>query len=191
MTGHELEEFLNILRRAGWNIATSSGDVLNLNPAVLARYPHIPDAYLTFLRHVAECSNPAQTAWFLCASDYNADGSDDTTFRWNEWERLSFEAADGNQEEVERIRQFWNSHLPIMSSVSSDYAYLAISMSPADYGAIVHGFAPEFEESPQRVCGSFDEFLDAFGRIVAGETISLPKEGPGVPLVGREYRDFL
>lgn len=191
MTRHELEEFLNILRRAEWNVATSAGDALNLNPAVLARYPHIPDAYLAFLRHVAECSNPMQTAWFLCASDYNADGSDDITFRWNEWERLGLEAADGDQEEVERIRQFWDSHLPIMSSVRSDYAYLAILLSPADCGAVVYGFAPEFEEPPQRVCSSFDEFLVAFGRIVAGAAVGDRDGGGDGPLAGREYRDFL
>ena len=78
MTRQELDGFLDALRQAGWNVATNADDALNLNPDLLARYQRIPDAYSAFLRHVTECSNPAQTAWFLCASDYNADGSDET-----------------------------------------------------------------------------------------------------------------
>jgi hypothetical protein len=191
MTTQALEEFLDTMRRAGWNVVGNKDDTLSLAASLLARYPRIPDAYLTFLRHVAQCSNLTEDAWFLCASDYNADGSDDTTFRWNEWERIGLDALADYQEEIERIKRFWDSHLPIMSAVHSDYAYLAISLAPAEYGAIVYGYGPEFEESARRVCGSFEEFLDTFGRVATGAAVADGEDGGDGPLAGREYRDFL
>ena len=44
---------------------------------------------------------------------------------------------------------------------------------------------------PQRVCGSFEEFLDTFGRVVTGAAVGDSDDGGDGPLAGREYRDFL
>ncbi len=156
-----------------------------------ARYPRLPEEYLDFLGHVEVCGDAAQNAWFLCETDYNADGRDDTSFRWNEWERIGLEAAEGDAEMIEDIRRLWNLHLPIMSAVHSDYAYLAISLDPANYGAIVYGYAPEFEATPTRVCGSFDEFLGVFRRYVLGEAAVQYQGAAGELLTRREFWDFM
>ena len=137
MSKLDLEAFLHTLRTAGWHVRISDRDALDLNPKVLGRYSVIPEPYLEFLRQVAECINAAQNAWFLCVGDFNGDENDATTFRWNEWERIGLDAAEGVEELIGPIVQFWDTHLPIMSSVHSDYSYLAISLVPDEFGAIV------------------------------------------------------
>jgi len=191
VTRDRLEQFLDTLRRARWNVVTMRDDTLDLNNLLSGRYSRIPDAYLTFLRHVAECSNPAQNAWFLCAADYNADGRDSTTFRWNEWERMSLDAAEGDEELIQNVTQFWDCHLPILSAVHSDYAYLAIALAADEYGSLVYGYGPEFEESARKVCASFDAFLDLFEGMVAGEVPVTYQDASGVTLIRREFSDFL
>ena len=65
---------------------------------------------------------------------------------------------------MENITHFWDTHIPMMSAVHSEYAYLAISLSSEEYGAIVYGYAPEFEESVTKICDSLmvPRFVQAY-----------------------------
>ena len=47
-----------------------------------------------------------------------------------------------HQQEV--IKQFWDSHLPVMMSVKSGYAYLALEQETL---RVVEGHEPEFEKT--------------------------------------------
>ena len=71
-------------------------------------------------------------------------GESGLAFAWNEWERQSIEAAEGDEELERRVVAFWDSHLPILLSVKSGYAYFAIEQSSL---RIVRGEEPEYEEA--------------------------------------------
>ena len=90
--------------------------------------------------------------WFLCEDDYNQ--TTDSAFRWNEFEVQSLEAAGTDEHLKSRIVKFWDQHLPIALSVKSQYAFLCIVLTPQDFGAIVCGHEPEYEDV-EKVCGSF------------------------------------
>ena len=92
-----------------------------------------------------------EAVWLLGARHYRQDS--EYAFAWNEWERLSLEAADGDPAWQERIRAFWDRHLPIANSVRTGYAYVAFSL---DEACFVVGREPEFEET-RRVAGGLDE----------------------------------
>lgn len=77
---------------------------------------------------------------------------------------MSLEAAEGDKNLENKVRLFWNAHLPIMMSVGGCYEYYAIHLTN---GNIVHGSEPEFEES-SIVAESFADFLL---KIVAGEMV--------------------
>lgn len=89
--------------------------------------------------------------------DQNRDGH----FRWNEHELMCLDAAGGDNEEMDRIRAFWDRHFPFMFAVHSDYDYLAVDLNPEVYGQIVHGYMPEPEQT-SLVARSFSEFVLTF-----------------------------
>ena len=155
-------DFFQAAEAAGWHIRIRDEAALCLKNPVQERYPRLPEEYLTFLSWVARCTNPDETAWFLCEEDYN--GQSDSAFQWNEWELQSLEAAQGDDEWKNSIRAFWNTHFPIFLSVKSGYAYLAICVSETDYGAVVCGSEPEYEET-QKIADSFQGLLPLLTQI--------------------------
>lgn len=165
----ELAQLLEWLRQAGWEVVLRDNLPLSLGAAVLSRYRHVPEDYRSFLKQVAVCINPGKTGWFLCEDDYN--GNTPADFHWDSWERLSLEALAEDQDEVARIRQFWDEHFPIMFSLRSGYAYLAIALTQEDYGRIVYGYEPEFEEVSV-LCQSFSELVTMMTRAVIGEEVT-------------------
>lgn len=166
LTNQRVEDFLALLRNLGWKVALRNEGKLELGDEFNARYPNIPEDYLEFLKRVALCTNSAENVWFLVEGDYN--GTAEAAFAWNEFEMMSLEAAASDENLSEETRRFWREHLPFMLSVHSDYAYLALCVSGDEYGAVVAGYALEFEE-PSKVCDSFVEFIDLF-------SLSLKKE---------------
>jgi len=148
---------LGALKQAGWAVTEKDPASLDLDGAIRSRYPSIPDEYLTFLSCFSICANPADTAWFLSEDDFN--GTTESAFAWNEFEKQSFEAADGDAALERSISAFWDAHLPILLSVKSGYAYVALVVAGANRGAVVTGREPEYEESDD-LFDSFDEFLD-------------------------------
>jgi hypothetical protein len=111
-----------------------------------------------FLLTLKLCRSPNDTVWFVTASDFARKGG--RGFRWNELEATSIEAAKGDTSWQNEIRTFWDDHLPLMLAVHSDYEYLALRISD---GAVVHGNAPEFEET-ETVAPSFEKLLSLLQR---------------------------
>ena len=68
--------------------------------------------------------------------------------------------AGFDAEACDMIRLFWDSHIPILMSVKDGYQYLCIDLSPENYGKIYYGVEPEFEDSAEFVCDSFNHLLE-------------------------------
>lgn len=166
MTNEELDDFLDLLRTQGWRVELRESGAGNLNESVSRRYPHIPEDYAKFLRRVASCVNASDTVWFFCADDYN--GTSPAVFSWNEFEKMGLEAAEGNEQASQQIREFWSRHLPFMLSVSGDYACLSLCVSGDAYGSVVNSFAPDFEGLTE-VTGTFDEFVRLYSAALKGD----------------------
>jgi hypothetical protein len=141
------------LKRAGWTVKLHR-EAHALPVEVKARYAWLPEDVERFLGGVEAIVSPEEKAWLLGYSDYA--GSSSSAFAWDEFERLSLNAADQDLEWVSRIRQFWDFHFPVMLSVKSGYAYFAIRRPDL---CIVGGEEPEFEEA-KSVAASFHQFLN-------------------------------
>ena len=87
---------------------------------------------------------------------------DENEWQYNEFERISLEAADGDERWTEQIQNFWNGHFPIVMSVRDGYAYYAIRIAD---GSVVSGAESEFEET-EVAAESFGEFLQ---KVISGE----------------------
>lgn len=153
------EELLVVLHGRGWRIERSASREPLLAPPVRLRYPRLPVELTRFLEGLESCVNRDQSVWFLCREDYRR--TDEESFRWNENELMSLDAARGDPVLEAKTRGFWDRHFPFMLAVHSDYDYLAVSLDDQSYGRIMHGFAPEFEEVSM-VAPSFLEFLALF-----------------------------
>jgi hypothetical protein len=79
-----------------------------------------------------------ETKWFLCIDDYRPKS--EYSFHWNEFERVSLEAAD---EWTRSVRAFWDAHCPFFMAVDGLYAYYAFDIQD---GSVVSGNEPEFED---------------------------------------------
>jgi len=167
MTDDELNQFLNLLRREGWEVVEKKDSKLDLGFPVSSRYPNLPEDFMFFLGRVAVCANAADNVWFLCEDHYN--GSRESAFVWNEFELQSLDAADDDEHLRKSIKEFWDTHIPFMLSVKSDYAYVGLSVSQANYGAIVSSYEPEYEETVT-VCDSFSDFIRLCISILNKET---------------------
>jgi hypothetical protein len=166
MTNQELDNFLAVLRSLGWDVALRDEGKLELGEEFNARYQNIPEDYLEFLKRVALCANSASNVWFLGEGDYN--GTAGHAFAWNEFELMSLEGTEPDENSLDKIRKFWREHFPFMLSVHSDYAFLAICVFGDNYGAVVAGYEPEFEVA-FRVCDSFGEFIKLFSMTLKKE----------------------
>jgi mRNA degradation ribonuclease J1/J2 len=149
----KINNFINWAKNNHWNVVVENNSMKNLPENVLARY-NIPDEYKTFLENIKTCTNSEENVWFLCIDDYSE--KPEGSFRWNEFEIISLEAADGDAELINAIENYWNKHLPILFNVKGEYEYYAINTENKN---IVYGYEPEFEES-ETVADNFGELLD-------------------------------
>ncbi len=148
-----MNAFLTYLKGQGWKVEASEKTENRLPQAIKERYTNIPQSWLEFISTVKSAINNDGTKWFLCRNDFEIQS--EGSFRWNEWEIISLESAEKDILWEAEIKQFWNSHLPIILSVKNGYAYYAISM---ENGSIVYGAEPEFEDC-DIVASSFEEFM--------------------------------
>ena len=146
-----LRHFLDHMRTQGCQVET--GPAPPLPEWITDRYHSLPELWLQFIGEVRELFTPDETVWFLCAEDY--DTRLDHAWRWNEWEMLSLESAEGDQAWTDEITAFWDRHLPIVLSLENGYSYYAISMED---GSVLYGSEPEFEAC-KPVASSFEAFL--------------------------------
>lgn len=151
-----------VASRKGWTIEKKSTLKFDLPESIVNRYGSFPADWTEFISNIDSFVNQVETVWFLCSKDYKKQ--DEDSFRWNEWELISLQAAydDEDEECQDNIRQFWDAHLPIILSVGNGYEYYAIRLCD---GFIVYGYEPEFEKY-EEVAKSFTEFVE---KIISGE----------------------
>ena len=144
------------LHQQGWTVLKQDAAPYQLPQSVSGRYHNLPAEWVEFLSCVRSCMSAEETTWFLCQDDFERQDKD--SFRWNEWELMSLQAAidDQDAEWQNSIKAFWDNHLPVCLSVKGGYGYYAIRLSD---GAVVHGTEPEFEET-REAAPSFGRFLE-------------------------------
>ena len=151
-----VERFTDWAKKKGWTIEIAE-TLMELPEEVKARYKNIPKEWFGFISHFADIMNSTDDLWFLTCENF-LDG----VWSYNEFENISLEAADGDEEWSEEIKAFWDNNLPIVMSIGGDYQYYAIEL---DSGKVVQGWEPEFE-STFEVAESFVEFIE---KIIARE----------------------
>ena len=144
-------------KNSNFNIKPNKGEELNVQ--FTSRYPCIPSDYFTFLNSFSLLMNHSETTWFNSISDFNETNTE-SDFKWNEFEIMSVDAFEGDKEQQQIIKEFWNKHLPIILSVKDGYAFFAIGVAEENFGKIYFGIEPEFEEL-ELVANSFEEFINA------------------------------
>lgn len=165
----ELRAQLAELRTHGWRVDLPSAGVLTLPIGFLARYDGLPDELLDFLGGFDVCANPTNDSWLVSGRDLSAPEA----FRYNEFERMSLEAAQGDSEWAESIRAFWTNHFPVLISVAGSYQYFALALDGPNKGAVVYGAEPEFE-SISGVAPSLAEFVSQLVLAVRSEAPPFP-----------------
>jgi hypothetical protein len=147
------------LRARGWTVEERVGTTFHLPATAAARYPSLPISLVQFLSGLTSCADSSQTTWFLCQGDF--EGTSNSAFTWDEWEQLSLDSARGDARLITNIRKFWDSHFPFLFSIHSGYGFHAVCTADDQFGRVVAGYEPEFEQvSP--VADSFEGFLATF-----------------------------
>ncbi len=157
-----LNKIDEVATKKGWITEKKDTPNFDLHKSIVNRYGSFPADWTEFISNIDSLVNEAETVWFLCSKDYKEQ--DEGSFRWNEWELISQQAAFDNRDKQwqDSIYHFWDAHLPIVLSVGNGYEYYAIRLLD---GFIVYGYEPEFEEY-EEVAKSFTEFIE---KIISGE----------------------
>lgn len=152
-------DLVTLLREAGWTVELLPVRA-PMPDSLVARYPWMPAEYRDLAERAASIVSSDERAWILTVEDFA--GRSASAFAWNEWERLSLDAADQSRDAnwKRRIEDFWNQHLPFLMSVAGDYAYLAFEKSQC---GVVGGHGPDFEET-SRVTVSLGEVISLIAR---------------------------
>lgn len=148
-------EFINWAKENNWNLIEKNEISLKLKDDVALRYKGILGEYIELLKRVKQLISPSEKTWFLCEDEYN--GNSDIAFKWNEFELLSLEVAEDDDEWKSEIILWWDEKLPIVMSVDGGYSFYAIDLN--NKGTIVKGYEPEFEEV-EEVASSIEEFFE-------------------------------
>ncbi len=150
-----VDKFVAFLEQSGWRITKNEnrGDISSNE--ILKKYSNLPAEFVELIEKYSCISSADDTTWFLCLNDY--DSESDVAFTWNEFEKMSLEAAEGDAGWQKEIEEWWQDKLPILMSVGSGYSYYAIDI--VNGGKIINGYEPEFEETDV-VAENFDDFMD-------------------------------
>ncbi|TRY30145.1 SMI1/KNR4 family protein [Aliiglaciecola sp. M165] len=148
---------IEVLYNYGWNIL--KGNSQEIPAALTNRYPVLPEALQRFLTKYAMCENAQKTKWFVTCHVVSEESKD--AFRWNEFELMSIESAEDDKDEIDRIKSFWDSHIPFFMSVEDGYEYYAVSVENATFGKIVHGVEADFEDATI-VAKDIGQFIEKF-----------------------------
>ena len=145
-----IKKFRDWATKKGWTIEQAE-TLMKLPEEVTTRYRNIPKQWLEFVNNFADITNSTNDMWFLTCENFL-----DSVWEYNDFENMSLEAADGDEEWSREIKAFWDNTFPIIMSIGGDYQYFAIKL---DSGEVVQGWEPEFEY-PLVVAESFVEFLE-------------------------------
>lgn len=146
------------LKVSGWDVETSRAKSFRFPRAMADRYGAPPPTLAKLLTGIRHCHAPDERSWFLCHDDYS--GKSGTAFAWNEFETMSLDAAEGDAELITDVQQFWASNIPVYMSVRDGYSFAAICIRGRNYGRIVEGREPEFEEV-RVVANDLKSFVDS------------------------------
>lgn len=167
-----MNTLLEALKLRDWNIECSDIEARLLPAGFSLQYATLPEVFIKWLFTFDCCTNTDQTSWFISRLDYS--GSTDAKFRWNEIQLMSLECCETDSDRSE-VNAFWQNHFPIALAVRSNYDYFAISLKADNFGAIVHGSAPEYEDT-STISASFNDFMTEF-------EFAARSESPGWPYV--------
>jgi len=159
-----LQQFIKNTEQKGWKRQLIQSPLEPL-AFLQERYGSLPENLISFLTNVAGCSDPEGSFWFLCPTDYL--NQDEEIMSWNHFEEISLDATDDDKQWANDIKEFWDRHLPIMISVNSGYAYLAIRYEDNKPREVVLGHEPEFEEV-EIIAENYDDFLAKFYEKIVG-----------------------
>ena len=148
-----VDKFLEWTKKNGW-LTEQVDSPLSLPDAVVSRYKSIPEEWFDFIGTFTRITNSEDNMWFLTCYDYQ-DSYDD-------FEKMSLEAASGDEAWTNDIKAFWDKTFMIIMSVRGDYHYFAIDL---ESGKVIEGWEPEFEKVTV-VAESFNDFLS---KIFTGE----------------------
>ena len=148
-----VDKFLEWTKKNGW-LTEQVDSPLSLPDAVVSRYKSIPEEWFDFIGAFTRITNSEDNMWFLTCYDYQ-DSYDD-------FEKMSLEAASGDEAWTNDIKAFWDKTFMIIMSVRGDYHYFAIDL---ESGKVIEGWEPEFEKVTV-VAESFNDFLS---KIFTGE----------------------
>jgi hypothetical protein len=152
----QYRELLLEMERNGWRVEFHPHPRA-LPTDFLKRYHWLPEDHRDLIEAASVVLGPDERAWLLTVNDFSMQS--DCAFAWNEWERQSLDAADGDDVSKQRIRSFWDDHLPVLMSVKSGYAYFAIERTSL---RVVRGDEPEYEVAVPLA----SSFLEMLQRIV-------------------------
>lgn len=65
-------EFIDRAIKNGREVKERQKSALELPKELFERYGDFPKDYAEFIASVAACTNPTDTAWFLCSEEYTA-----------------------------------------------------------------------------------------------------------------------
>lgn len=156
MTDELIERFIEWAKKNNWTIGRAD-KAMELPEEVTNRYKKLPKEWLEFIINFDDIMNSTDDMWFLTCENYL-----DRVWSYDDFEKMSLEAADGDEEWSAEIKEFWDNTFPIIMSVGGDYQYYAIDL---DSGNVVQGWEPEFECSSV-VAESFAQFIE---KIIMGE----------------------
>lgn len=150
-----IDKFVAFLEQNGWNIAKNANREDSFSNEILKKYSGLPAEYVELIEEYKIISSADDTTWFLCSNDYNSES--EAAFKWNEFENMSLEAAEGDAGWQKEIKEWWQDKLPIILSVGGGYSYYAIDTGNG--GKIINGCEPEFEKT-DIVAENFSDFID-------------------------------
>lgn len=102
-------ELFEALRARGWRVELRNTPSQLLPARLAARYSWLPREVIDVLARLEVCCSRDETAWFLTRADYGrAPG--EQGFRWNEYEIMALEAAEGDESLTSSIGSFWDRH---------------------------------------------------------------------------------
>ena len=144
------DAFIEQLENKGWKYIASP----NAGLQTPSRYVSVSEELREFIASFDVLCSEDETQWLVSAADYQRRTGG---FNWDEFEKISLQAAEGDLQWQQKIKSFWDSHLPIFMRVDGEYAYVAYCCAGENAGHYVSGSEPEFEEVS--VVGStLDEF---------------------------------
>ena len=143
------ERFEKWADEKGWKIIKSTDVFINDELLVDKTNVHLAQ-WLEFISNYKDIVNGSEDKCFI-----TLENSNDSEWRQNDFEKMSLEASDGDDEWTAEIKSFWEKRFVIIMSVSGEYEYYAIN---TETGEIEHEYGPEFEES-EIVSPTFKDFV--------------------------------